>query len=163
MALVYESLNFDVKSAEAPHVYVDRLDGGHVQIFPKLPVRDRTQLTPELAIEYMKLSMVVGEAMMTALSRRGIAIGLINYQEMGNWMVFSDGGPTMHMQIFGRSRNAIVQKYGDAVHLPHIETGFYDGFRALDEGDVHELRLEIERLIETKKYRDFYGQTHAAS
>jgi hypothetical protein len=70
----------------------------------------------------MKLSTVAGEAMKTVLPRRGIDIGIINYQDMGNWMVFEPGGPKMHMQIFGRAKDAVRQKYGDAVNLPHLET-----------------------------------------
>jgi diadenosine tetraphosphate (Ap4A) HIT family hydrolase len=155
MALIYETSNFTVKSAELPHVYVDRKDGGHIQIKPKVAVSDRTQLSPELAIEYMKLSMVVGEAMKIALSNRGIDIGIINYQEMGNWSVFKPEGPKLHMHLFGRAKNAVTQKYGDAVNLPHLETGFYDGFQPLDEGDIAELRREIERVLQTEKYKSF--------
>ncbi|HVQ43545.1 MAG TPA: hypothetical protein VMT30_01090 [Candidatus Saccharimonadia bacterium] len=153
MALIYETPNFIIKSAEFSHVYVDRREGGHIQIRPKVPVSDRTKLSPELAVEYVKLSMVAGEAMKLALGRRGIDVGLINYQDMGNWMVFKPEGPTLHMQLFGRARDAVKQKYGDAVSLPHLETGFYDGFEPLDEGDVRELRAEIERLMQTDKYR----------
>ncbi len=58
MALIYETPNFTIESAEQP--FIDRLEGGHIRIFPKVAVSDRTQLTPELAIEYTKLSMVVG-------------------------------------------------------------------------------------------------------
>jgi hypothetical protein len=43
----------------------------------------------------MKLSMVVGEAMKSALRSRGIDIGIINYQDMGNWGVFNPEGPTL--------------------------------------------------------------------
>jgi len=41
----------------------------------------------------MKLTMMVGEAMATALNRRGIDIGRINYQDNGNWGVFGPEGP----------------------------------------------------------------------
>jgi diadenosine tetraphosphate (Ap4A) HIT family hydrolase len=155
MTVIYESDNFTIRAAELPHVYVSREEGGHIQIKPKVGVSDRTMLSPELAIEYMKLSMVVGEAMKTALGRRGIDIGLINYQDMGNWMAFKPGGPMMHMQIFGRAKNAIKQKYGDAVNLPHLETGFYRGFEPLNEGDIQELRTEINSIMNTPKYRSF--------
>jgi diadenosine tetraphosphate (Ap4A) HIT family hydrolase len=155
MALIYETENFTIKSAETPHVYVGRKDGGHIRIHSKVDVSDRTKLSPELAIEYMKLSMVVGEAMKIVLPKRGIDVGIINYQDMGNWMVFKPGGPVMHMQVFGRAKDAVVQKYGDAVSLPHLETGFYEGFEPLDEGDVAELRGEIEQLMDTEKYKGF--------
>ncbi|HSX02330.1 MAG TPA: HIT domain-containing protein [Candidatus Saccharimonadia bacterium] len=155
MALIYETPNFIIKSAEPPHVYVSREEGGHIQIKPKVAVSDRTKLSPELAIEYMKLSMVVGEAMKTALGRQGIDIGLINYQDMGNWSVFKPEGPKLHMHVFGRAKDAVKQKYGDAVSLPHLETGFYEDFQPLNDGDVRELRVEIERLMGTHKYQSF--------
>lgn len=155
MALIYETPNFIIKSAELPHVYVSRQEGGHIQIKPKVVVSDRTKLSPALAIEYMKLSMIVGEAMKTALRKRGIDIGIINYHDMGNWSVFKPEGPKLHMHVFGRAKDAKWQKYGDAISLPHLETGFYEGFEPLDAADVEELRREIERLVDSAKYKNF--------
>lgn len=153
MGLIFETDNFSVQSADRP--FVDRKEGGHVLIWPKEKVTDRTQLPPKLAIEYMKLSMVAGEAMKSALSRRGIDIGIVNYHDMGNWSVFKPEGPTLHMQIFGRAKTATIQKYGDAVYLPHRESGFYDNFQPLDEEDIRELRIDIEKLMKTEKYTSF--------
>lgn len=147
---IYETANFLIQAADKP--FIDRAEGGHIYIFPKIPVRDRTQLSPKLAIEYTKLSMVVGEALKSAMARRGVDIGIVNYQDMGNWGVFKPEGPTLHMQIFGRATTAIVQKYGDAVLLPHRETGFYDNFKPLDEKDIKEIRGDIENLMQTDKY-----------
>jgi diadenosine tetraphosphate (Ap4A) HIT family hydrolase len=141
--------------AEKPHVYVDRKEGGHIQIKPKVGVSDRTKLSPKLATEYMKLSMVTGEAMKSALTNRGINIGLINYQDMGNWSVFKPEGPKVHMHLFGRATDAVIQKYGDAVSLPHLESGFYDDLHPLDDDDVREISIEIESLMKTEKYRSF--------
>ena len=121
-------------------------------IYPKTPVRDRTQLSSRLAVEYMKLSMVVGEALVSAMARRGVDIGIVNYQDMGNWGVFKPEGPSLHMQIYGRAKTAVIQKYGDAVQLPHRETGFYDNFRPLDEEDIKEIRADIEKLLHSEKY-----------
>ena len=153
MALIYQTDNFTIESADQP--FVSREEGGHIRIFPKIPVPDRTTLSAELAKEYMKLSMIVGEAMKVGLGKRGIDIGIINYQDMGNWRVFHPEGPTLHMHIFGRAKTATQQKYGEAVLLPQRETGFYDGFAPLDEKDIAEIRSEIERLLSTDKYRDF--------
>lgn len=155
MALVYETENFTIKTAEQPNVFVSREEGGHIRIFPKVKVSDRTKLTPTLAIEYMKLSMVLGEAMKSALSRRGIEIGIINYQDMGNWGVFKPEGPTLHMQVFGRAKNATKQKYGEAVLLPQVESGFYATFVPLNEEDITEIRKDIEALMNSEKYRQF--------
>ncbi len=71
---VHEIENFYIQAASRP--FIDRSEGGHVYIFPKVAVRDRTQLSPELAVEYMKLSMVVGEALKSAMARRGVDVGI---------------------------------------------------------------------------------------
>ncbi len=147
---IYDTENFEICAASRP--FIDRSEGGHIYIFPKIPVRDRTQLSPALAIEYTKLSMIVGEALKSAMARRGVDIGIVNYQDMGNWGVFKPEGPTLHMQIYGRATTATIQKYGDAVQLPHRETGFYDTFQPLDEDDRREIRTDIKKLIASDKY-----------
>jgi hypothetical protein len=78
---IYETAHFSIEAAARP--FVDRDEGGHIYIFPKTPVRDRTKLSPTLAIEYMKLSMIVGEALQSAMTQRGVDIGIVNYQDMG--------------------------------------------------------------------------------
>lgn len=153
MALIYETDNFILETREKP--FVDRLEGGHIRIWSKLKVSDRTQLTPKQATEYMKLSMLAGEAMTTVLKKEGIAIGIVNYQEMGNWSVFKPEGVIMHMHIFGRAKTAIKQKYGEAVLLPQRETGFYDEFEPLNDKDIEEIKKEIEYLLTTDKYINF--------
>lgn len=147
---VYETDNFLIQAAARP--FIDRTEGGHLYIFPKVPVRDRTQLSPKLAIEYQKVSMVVGEALKSGMARRGIDIGIVNYQDMGNWGVFKPEGPTLHLQIYGRATTATIQKYGDAVQLPHRETGFYDTFKPLDADDIKEIKNDIVQLLASDKY-----------
>jgi diadenosine tetraphosphate (Ap4A) HIT family hydrolase len=153
MALIFESENFIVEAADRPHV--DRLDGGHIRILPKARARDRTQLSPDLAKELMKLTMIVGEAMEMALNRRGIDIGRINYQDNGNWGVFKPEGPYLHLHLYGRARSAKIQKFGDGLLLPHRDTGFFDAFQPLNDDDIVEIKAEIERIASTKKYREF--------
>ncbi len=143
--------NFEIQAAAAP--FIDRSEGGHIYIFPIVAVRDRTLLLPALAIEYMKLSMIVGEALKSAMTRRGVDIGIVNYQDMGNWGVFKPEGPRLHMQIYGRATTATIQKYGDAVRLPHRETGFYDSFKPLDDDDIHEIKTGIIKLMKSDKYK----------
>ncbi len=148
--LIYETENFSVLAAEHPHI--DRLDGGHVKIIPKVRVRDRTELSLELAAELMKLTMVVGEAMSLGLKKRGIDIGRINYQENGNWRVFDPDGPYLHIHLYGRAISASIQKYGSAIYLPNRASGFYDGLAPLDSSDVEVIRREIERILQTPKF-----------
>lgn len=151
--IIYETNNFIVDAPEKP--FVDRLEGGHIRISPKFKVSDRTKLTPELAKEYIKLSMIIGEAMKAGLQKRGIDIGIINYQDMGNWAVFDPAGPTMHMHMFGRAKSATKQKYGEAVNLPKRESGFYDGFKPLTDEDIAAIKDEIEKLLTADKYLNF--------
>lgn len=153
---ICETENFYIQAAKRP--FIDRTEGGHLYLFPKEAVRDRTQLSPRLAIEYMKLSMVIGEALVSAMSRRGVDIGIVNYQDMGNWGVFKPEGPSLHMQIYGRATTATIQKYGDAVQLPHRETGFYDDFRPLDDEDRAEIRNDIVWLLQSDKYKNSWSE-----
>src|SRR5262245_35285284 len=99
--LVFKSQNFDVITPEHPHV--SRGDGGHLIINPKVVVEDRTKLSRDNAIELMKLTMVAGEAMKTVLTRNGIDIGRINYQDNGNWR------HELHVHLYGRARSATTQ------------------------------------------------------
>jgi len=147
---IFETENFYIQAAKRP--FVDRAEGGHIYLFPKVEVLDRTKLSPALAIEYTKLSMVVGEALKSAMARRGVNIGIINYQDMGNWGVYKPEGPSLHMQIYGRATTATIQKYGDSVFLPHRETGFYDNFKPLDNEDINEIKIDIKKLLLTDKY-----------
>lgn len=153
MALIYETPNFSMISAERP--FISREEGGHIIIVPKVTVSDRTKLTPNLAKEYMKLSMIVGESLKIALGRRGIEIGIVNYQDMGNWGVFKPEGPHLHMHILGRAKTAKIQKFGEAAYLPQRSSGFYDDFKPLNEEDIKELRTEIINVAKSDKYKNF--------
>jgi diadenosine tetraphosphate (Ap4A) HIT family hydrolase len=72
MATIYESENFIVEAVEKPHV--DRDDGGHIKIYPKVRLSDRQQLSPKQAIELMRLTIVVGQAMTTVMNQHGVDI-----------------------------------------------------------------------------------------
>lgn len=150
MPLIYQTDNYMIEAPENP--LVTRLDGGHITITPKLRVADRTRLSPRLAIECMWLSMTTGEAMEVGLKNRGIDIGRINYQDNGNWGVFTPEGPYFHLHLYGRSRQAKIQKYGEACYFPLRETGFYKDFEPLTAEDVAEVRAQIERLTSDPRY-----------
>jgi diadenosine tetraphosphate (Ap4A) HIT family hydrolase len=152
VALIYETENFLVEAPEKP--LVSRLDGGHVVINPKVRVSDRTRFTPALAIELMRLTMLVGEAMEVGLNKRGIDVGRINYQDNGNWSVFQPEGPYQHYHLYGRAKSAVKQPYGHALHAPFRDTGFYDDCEPLDDGDVAAIREEIGRLENEARYQD---------
>lgn len=150
MAEIYQTKNFIVESVDKP--MITRKDGGHLTISPKVRIVDRTKLSPALAIEFIRLSMIVGQAMSVALNNRGIDVGRINYQDNGNWGVFTEKGPHFHLHLYGRAKSASIQKYGESCHLPLPNTGFYDSFEPLNNEDLAEIRLEIEALSKQDNY-----------
>ena len=149
---IFQTRNFIIEAPEKPHI--SRADGGHIWILPKVRTSDRTKLSPEQAVELIRLTMVTGEAMAKGLNKRGIDVGRINYQENGNWSVFDQKGPYLHIHLYGRAKSAKVQKYGDACYFPQMETGFYDLFEPLNDGDIEEIREEIELIFKQDKYQN---------
>ena len=148
--MIYEARHFVLRTLDQPHV--SRSDGGHIVIDPKVVVEDRTQLSREQAIELIKLTMVGGEAMKTVLSRQGINIGRINYQDNGNWRA------ELHVHLYGRAQGATLQPFGHALAFPPTREAFrkeMGKLEALREDDIVELRAEIVRLLASGKYRNF--------
>lgn len=152
MALIYQTKNFIVESHEKP--FITRTDGGHIRIRIKdESIHDRTQLSPIVAIELMRLTMVVGEAMETAMNNRGVKIVKINYQDMGNWAYKKGELPILHIQILGRAQDAKYQPFPESVYLPNRSTGFYDKFEPLNEDDITEIQKQIEAILQQNKYQ----------
>lgn len=150
MTKIYQTENFIVEAVDEP--LVTRNDGGHISINPKVKVVNRTLLSPQHAIELMRLTMLIGEAMTIGLNNRGIDIGRINYQDNGNWGVFKPEGPFLHVHLYGRAKSATIQKYGEACSFPFRETGFYNGFEPLNVEDILEIQKQIEILLQQEKY-----------
>lgn len=152
MAEIYQTKNFIVESHERP--FVSRTDGGHIRIRTKdTSIHDRTQLAPTVAIELMRLTMIIGEAMEKGLIHRGIKVVKVNYQDMGNWAYKKGEKPFLHVHIFGRSRDAKYQVFPESVYLPTRESGFYDKFEPLTKEDIIEIQKQIEILVKLKKYQ----------
>lgn len=154
MAIILETDDFVIESVEKPHV--DRDDGGHIKISPKIKVIDRQHLSPNLAVKLMRLTVLVGEAMTTVMNKRGVDIGRINYQDNGNWSVFKPEGPYLHYHLYGRAKSAKYQKYGEACYFPLREKNpeYYERFKPLNEGDIKEMRKEIKKLLKSDKYQN---------
>jgi len=152
MANIYQTKNFIVDAVEKSHV--TRTDGGHLKIYPKVELNNRAQLSPELAIELMRLTMLIGEAMTIGLNNRGIDIGRINYQDNGNWSIFKPKGPYLHIHLYGRAKSAKINKYGEACHFPLPKTGFYKKFEPLNKDDILEIQKQIDLLLSRDKYKD---------
>ena len=150
--MIYESQKFFVEAVEKPHV--DRDDGGHIKIYPKVRLFDRQQLFPKHAIELMRLTIVVGQAMTKIMNEHGVNIGRINYQDNGNWTVFKPEGSYLHIHLYGRAKSAKIHKYGQACFFPHREEKpeYYENFKPLNEEDVKDIKNEIERLLGEEKF-----------
>lgn len=152
MAQIYLTENFIVESHEKP--FVSRTDGGHIRIRIKdASIPDRTHLSPVVAIELMRLTMMVGEALEKGMNNRGIRVVKINYQDMGNWTFKTGEKPFLHVHIFGRAQDAKYQIFPESVYLPARESGFYDAFEPLDEEDILEIQRQIEAILGQDKYK----------
>lgn len=149
--VIYQTPNFTLEFHPQP--FVSRQDGGHLRIFPKdKNIEDRTQLLVSQAVEFMRLSMLAGEALQLAMNDRGIPVVKINYEELGNWAFKRNERPVMHLHIFGRAENASKHVFPEAVYLPDRSSGFYDGFEPLNKEDVSKIREHIEELVKSEKY-----------
>jgi diadenosine tetraphosphate (Ap4A) HIT family hydrolase len=141
MAFIYETQNFILESKDKPEI--DRLEGGHVKIAPKIVVLDRTKLTPKQAIELMRFTIVSGIALVNAMKQIGVDIGRINYQDNGNWT------PILHIHLYGRAKDAKMQKYGDPI-IP----GHKPEYKPLTDEDIKRIKDELDGLFKQEKYSD---------
>jgi diadenosine tetraphosphate (Ap4A) HIT family hydrolase len=151
--LIYETKNFIVESHEKP--FISRTDGGHIRIRVKDDsITDRTKLDPKTAIELMRLTMLIGTAMETAMNNLDVPVVKINYQDMGNWAWKTNTKPFLHIHVFGRASNAIKQVWPESVYLPDRDTGFYDGFEPLNNEDIEEIKKQITIVLQDNKYSE---------
>jgi len=154
MSTFFETEHFIVESHPKP--FVSRNDGGHIRIRVKdESIPDRTKLQPKQAIELMRLTMLVGEAMQQGMNDQGVPVVKINYEELGNWAFKPNGGHAfLHIHIFGRSSKAIKQPFPEAVYLPDRSTGFYDGFDPLTSEDEQVIVEKIKLLLKEARYSE---------
>ena len=154
MAVIYETNNFIIEAPEKPHV--DRDEGGHIKIYPKIRLSDRQQLSPKLAIELMRLTIIAGEALTKVMNQHGVDVGRINYQDNGNWTVFKPEGSYLHVHLYGRAKSAKVNKYGDAIYGGHREEdpNHYAKMKPLNQTDIEDIKKEIESLLKEDKFSD---------
>ncbi len=148
--IIYESENFNVIVPIKPHI--SRLDGGHIVISGKRYINNRTELTPKEAIEVMRITMILGEAMLKGLNRNNINVERINDQENGNWAYLNNEEPFFHIHLYGRVKNSTIQKWGEALYFPDPNTNFYDNFDSLNSKDIKYIQEEIYKLENTDKY-----------
>lgn len=125
-----------------------RDDGGHLVVVKKIPVKDRSDLTYQESIAFMRVSMVVGKAMYDVLG-----VERMNYEDLGNWGLDDPGGAKMHLHLFGRSHNQIHQIRGHHMFLYPKDHPIYKGhLKALSGDDEAKLRARIGEILREPKY-----------
>ncbi len=107
---VFEDKYFQVISPEFP--LNCRNDGGHLILIKKEKVTDRSDMTYQEAIDFMRISMAVGKAMYQVLG-----IERMNYEDLGNWGIDEPGGAKMHLHFFGRAHEQTHQIRGHHIFL----------------------------------------------
>lgn len=148
---IYETETFIVCVPQVPHI--PREDGGHIWIRSKEKYfSSRLDLSPKEAIEVMRLTMLISEAMILGMKNRGIYIERMNYQENGNWAYVEGTKPVFHIHLYGRTRNSKTQPFGQALTFPYKDTGFYDTFESFNTEDIQEIQKQIEILKKNEKY-----------
>ena len=143
---VYEDRYFQVIAPELP--LNCREDGGHLVVVKREPVTDRSDLTCEEAVAFMRISMAAGRAMYDVLG-----VERMNYEDLGNWGLDEPGGAKMHLHLFGRSYLQIHQVRGHHMFLYPKDHPIYKGhLEALSESDLIRLRERISELLTEPKY-----------
>ena len=143
---VYEDRYFQVVVPEFP--LNCREDGGHLVVVKKIPVTDRSDMSYQESIAFMRISMVAGKAMYDVLR-----VERMNYEDLGNWGLDEPDGAKMHLHLFGRSHTQIHQIRGQHMFLFPKDHPIYKGhLKALSEDDEARLRTRIGELLAEPKY-----------
>ncbi len=144
--VVYEDKYFVVGAPDLP--LNDREDGGHLIMGKKEKVFDRSDMTMEEAIDFMRVSMIVGKAMY-----RVLGVERMNYEDLANWGLDDPGGPKMHLHFFGRARRQIHQIRGQHIALFPKGHPIYEGhLKPLTAEEIMRLRTEIDEISKEEKY-----------
>jgi hypothetical protein len=117
-------------------------------VVKKIPVTDRSDMSYQESIAFMRISMVAGKAMYDVLR-----IERMNYEDLGNWGLDEPDGAKMHLHLFGRSHRQIHQIRGQHMFLYPKDHPIYKGhLKALSEDDEAQLRARIGELLAEPKY-----------
>ena len=150
--IIYETKTFKVIVNNKPHI--SREDGGHLRIKSKEKYfESRTDLSPEEAKEVMRLTMLIGEAMINGMKNRGVNIERINYQDNGNWPYLKGNKPSFHIHLYGRVRNCTRQPFGESLYFPNPNDEYYNDLIPLDDEDIEAIQKQIKELENNEKYK----------
>lgn len=144
--VVYEDKFFTVLSPEFP--LNCRNDGGHLVLLKKESVTDRSDMGWQEAIDFMRISMIVGRAMYNVLG-----VERMNYEDLGNWGVDKPTPSNMHLHFFGRAKEQTHQVRGNHLTIYPEGHNIYRGhLNPFTESEIEELKAEINRVAKEEKY-----------
>jgi diadenosine tetraphosphate (Ap4A) HIT family hydrolase len=147
MRAIYDDKYFRVVAPDYP--LNSKEDGGHLILLKKHPVSDRSDLTCEEAIDFMRITMIVGRAMYDVLG-----IERMNYEDLGNWGLDEAGGAKLHLHFFGRALEQIHQIRGQHMFLYPKDHPIYKGhLKPLDDEDLRRLEARVAELAREPKYQ----------
>jgi diadenosine tetraphosphate (Ap4A) HIT family hydrolase len=125
-----------------------RDDGGHLILIKKERVHDRSDLTWQEAIDFMRISMAVGKAMYDVLD-----VERMNYTDLGNWGLDDPGGSKMHLHFFGRAKKQIHQMRGQGmVFFPKNHPIYKGHLKHFNPEEISKLRSKISNILREEKY-----------
>lgn len=143
---VYEDKYFIVLSPD--HPLNCREDGGHLIMVKKKKVTDRSDMTYREAIDFMRISMMVGKAMYQVLG-----VERMNYEDLANWGLDDPEGPKMHLHFFGRARRQVHQIRGQHLSLFPKGHPIYEGhLKPFTNDEAEKLKVKIEEISREEKY-----------
>ncbi|MBI3675849.1 MAG: hypothetical protein HY243_04450 [Proteobacteria bacterium] len=143
---VYMDRYFEVIAPERPLNCRD--DGGHLILIKNEPVTDRSDLSFQEAVDFMRISMAVGRAMYEVLK-----IERMNYEDLGNWGLDEPGGPKLHLHFFGRAKEQIHQVRGQHIALFPKDHPIYRGhLKPIGDSELAQLKARIAAILGETKY-----------
>lgn len=162
MPIVLQTNKFIVQGHDQPHH--DRDNGGHAKVSPVEKYGDRTQMPMDLYLTMMQLVMISGEAITNVMRSKGIEVVRINYQDNGNWSYFPsiNTEPQVHVHLYVRSKNEKhptnhpkFQPFPQAIFNGFRDDfpEYYESLKPYTQQDCSDIKLEIDRLLETDKYK----------
>ena len=125
-----------------------RDDGGHLILIKKEQIHDRSDMTWQEAIDFIRISMAVGKAMYEVLD-----VERMNYADFGNWGLDDPGGAKMHLHFFGRARKQMHQMRGQCMVFFPKDHPIYKGhLKHFNPEEITILRDKIASILKDEKY-----------
>lgn len=149
--IIVKTKNFVICTINKPHI--DRKEGGHIVIASRVNQYASIEDMPQYILhEFIDISSICGKYMKNMFAEEKIEVDIINYQINGNWSALNEVRDSVHMHLYGRAKQAIIQPYGSAVFLPDFVTGFYDKNVGLNMDEIMYLR---EKLLSDKTIQSY--------